>query len=50
MDISMGFGFLNGALRALIAGSLLLLMTAIYRDDNDTGSHYIHPRHAMQHS
>ncbi|XP_016985406.1 uncharacterized protein LOC108048945 [Drosophila rhopaloa] len=40
--------FVGTALRALIAGSLLLLMTAIYREDNNAGSHYIHPRHTMQ--
>ncbi|XP_017077606.1 uncharacterized protein LOC108112293 [Drosophila eugracilis] len=40
--------FVGQALRALILGSLLLLMTAIYRDDNHAGSHYIHPRHTVQ--
>ncbi|XP_017120043.1 uncharacterized protein LOC128256570 [Drosophila gunungcola] len=40
--------FVGSALRALMLGSLLLLMTAIYREDNNAGSHYIHPRHTMQ--
>ncbi|BFG06533.1 uncharacterized protein DMAD_05024 [Drosophila madeirensis] len=35
-------------LRALVAGSLLILMSAIHQDTDDSGSHYIHPRHAMQ--
>ncbi|XP_033151910.1 uncharacterized protein LOC117135643 [Drosophila mauritiana] len=40
--------FVAKVFRAVIAGTLLLLMTAIYREDNNSGSHYIHPRHAMQ--
>ncbi|KMY94058.1 uncharacterized protein LOC120284190 [Drosophila simulans] len=40
--------FVAKVFRAVIAGTLLLLMTAIYREDNYSGSHYIHPRHAMQ--
>ncbi|KQS62527.1 uncharacterized protein LOC26526878 [Drosophila erecta] len=41
--------FIGKALTAVIAGTLLLLMTAIYREENDSGnSHYIHPRHTMQ--
>ncbi|XP_039481527.1 uncharacterized protein LOC120445290 [Drosophila santomea] len=40
--------FVGKAFRAVIVGTLLLLMTAIYREDNNSGSHYIHPRHAMQ--
>ncbi|XP_017836602.1 uncharacterized protein LOC108595822 [Drosophila busckii] len=35
-------------LRALAAASLLVVMSAIYRDDDDPSSHYIHPRRVMQ--
>ncbi|EDW33646.1 GL11856 [Drosophila persimilis] len=35
-------------LRALAAGSLLVLMSVIHQENDDSGSHYIHPRHAMQ--
>ncbi|XP_032572299.1 uncharacterized protein LOC116800597 [Drosophila sechellia] len=40
--------FVAKVFRAVIASTLLILMTAIYREDNNSGSHYIHPRHAMQ--
>ncbi|KAH8233244.1 hypothetical protein KR026_005867 [Drosophila bipectinata] len=39
---------LRTTMQMLFAASLLILMTAIYREDNDSGSHYIHPRHSMQ--
>ncbi|XP_017090220.2 uncharacterized protein [Drosophila bipectinata] len=39
---------LRTTMQMLFAASLLILMTAIYHDDNDSGSHYIHPRHSMQ--
>ncbi|KAH8283694.1 hypothetical protein KR018_012536 [Drosophila ironensis] len=41
---------LGAALPFMVACSILLLMSAIYPDDNysASGSHYIHPRHSMQ--
>ncbi|XP_017040550.1 uncharacterized protein LOC108087619 [Drosophila ficusphila] len=42
------FRFVGPFVRALIAGSLMILMSVIAREDNYSGSHYIHPRHAMQ--
>ncbi|EDW73724.1 uncharacterized protein Dwil_GK19614 [Drosophila willistoni] len=38
----------NNIVRFLFAASLLIVMSAIYQHDSDGGSHYIHPRRAMQ--
>lgn len=35
-------------LRGLALASLLIVMNAIYQQDDDPGSHYIHPRRVMQ--
>ncbi|KAH8300315.1 hypothetical protein KR044_012730 [Drosophila immigrans] len=34
--------------RAVAAVSLLIVMSAIYQQDDDPGSHYLHPRRIMQ--
>ncbi|EDW01736.1 uncharacterized protein LOC6560701 [Drosophila grimshawi] len=34
--------------RAIAFASLFIVMSAIYRQDDDPGSNYIHPRHGMQ--
>ncbi|KAH8322515.1 hypothetical protein KR074_000591 [Drosophila pseudoananassae] len=39
---------LRTTMQTLLIASLLILMTAIYRQDDDSGSHYIHPRHSVQ--
>ncbi|KAH8321015.1 hypothetical protein KR067_013222 [Drosophila pandora] len=47
MEIA-GLTRVGATMQAFLTASLLILMTAIYREDNDSGSHYIHPRHSMQ--
>ncbi|XP_064543434.1 uncharacterized protein LOC135431937 [Drosophila montana] len=34
--------------RAFAIASLFIVMSAIYRQDDDPGSHYLHPRRVMQ--
>ncbi|KAH8404030.1 hypothetical protein KR215_008182 [Drosophila sulfurigaster] len=38
----------NFVVRAIAAVSLLIVMAAFHQQDDDAGSHYIHPRRVMQ--